>query len=213
MKPNYESAVMKAEETLLKFGIDTLPVNPLQILLSLPNVRVYCLDISPTGNDSWDAMSCVRNKDGCLQYIVLYNRHLPSFSVDNALARELAHVVLEHDGNCPEEIWLEEAKCFSYHFLYSLSLIKKKNRRVHYRPVRDNFLWEMKGITTFCNIEALKKHIVAEQNAFKKFIGKKIRYCVTDVELINQSDTDCLTGWKNCYDVVLDGRTVGYCGE
>ena len=213
MKPNYETAVMKAQETLLRFGIDTFPVNPLQILLSLPNVRAYCLDISPPGNDSWDAMSCVRNKDGCLQYLVMYNRHLPSFMVNNALARELAHVVLEHDGNSPEEIWTEEAVCFAYHFLYPLSLIQKKNRQVYYRPIRDNFHWEMKEITSFRNLEALKEHIVSEQNLFNKFVGRPVQYSASDVELINQNDTDCLTGWRNCYDVVLDGRTVGYCGE
>lgn len=201
MIPNYRRAATKANETL-KSGTD-----PLEILNGLPNVRVIPLDISPISGDNCDAFTCVRRKNGSLQYIVVYNSGLPSFLVKKALARELAHIILSHDGNSPEEIWSEEANCFAYHF------ICPKLKRINYKPQRASMLWELKDIKVFDSIEKMKQHIAEEETKFDRFIGKNANHKPADVELREKSKFDSIMGWKNCCDVVVNGKTVGYCGE
>lgn len=212
MKPDYEKSAAKAAETLNIFGIESLPVDPLAVLNTFTNVRVFQFGISPTG-ETLDALSCVRKKGDFLQYIVLYNERLAPYLINKALARELAHVVLEHDGTEPEKIWKEESNCFAYHFLYPYSIICKKNKKVHYKPIRSSLLWELKEISTFDSIESLKMHIAEERNKFYRFIGKETKYSPEDIELSERMEYNRITGWRNCRDIILDGITVGYCGE
>ena len=136
MKPDYELAATKAAETLIKYGINSAPVDPLPILKKIPGVLVMTFeDISKKvqlnrkdvldmfGCDNQDSATIVyMNEDGP-RYVVTYNRMLPSMIVDRALARELGHIVLGHDGTKPEDVRNEEARCFAKHLLIPRALI------------------------------------------------------------------------------------------
>ena len=136
MTPDYERAAIKATETLIRFGISTAPVDPLPILKQLPGVFVMTFaeasdkahmdrkDLMDLyGCDNLDAVTNVYLFGDKKHYIVTYNRLLPSRIVDMALARELGHIVLEHDGTRPEDVRQEEARCFAHHLMCPRPLI------------------------------------------------------------------------------------------
>ena len=136
MKPDYLLAATKAAETLIKFGINTAPVDPLPILKKIPGVLVVSYQkmsddmdqdrqcvIDMFGEKNQDAFTSVNLKDGKKLYIVTYNQKLSQVFVQRALARELGHIVLGHDGSRPEDVRNEEAKCFANHLLAPRALI------------------------------------------------------------------------------------------
>ena len=136
MTPDYLLAATKATETLIKFRIDAAPVSPLPILKKIPGVLVVsyqnlsedmshdrrCM-IDTFGEKNQDAFTSVSLKDGKKLYIVTYNQQLSQVFVQRALARELGHIVLGHDGSRPEDVRNEEAKCFANHLLAPRALI------------------------------------------------------------------------------------------
>ena len=214
MEPNYCKAARKAVETMAKFGA-SIPVRILPILKKLPNVFVIALDIpSIPGHECWDAFACVRERKGTLQYIVVYNQTLPPAKLNLALAREMAHVVLRHSADTPEEVWSEEAQCYGYHCAGFRPPMPKHKKRINFRPKRDSLLWELKGIQSFDSLEHMKAYVADEQTQFAMAIrNQNRRYSPEDVELHGLREFEHCTGWKNCYDIVLEGKTVGYCGE
>ena len=136
MTPDYETAALRAAETLVTYGINTAPVDPLPILKKYPGVFVISYqsmsdDVSLSrscvmesfGEYSQDAFTSVNIVGGKPQYLVTYNQLLPSFIVSRALARELGHIVLGHDGSRPEDIRNEEARCFANHLLAPRALL------------------------------------------------------------------------------------------
>ena len=136
MTPDYQLAATKATETLIKFGINSAPVDPLPILKNTPGVLVVtyqslsddldqdrqCM-IETFGEKNQDAFTSLNLKDGKKLYIVTYNQMLSSSLVQRALARELGHILLGHDGTRPETVRNEEAKCFAHHLLVPRALI------------------------------------------------------------------------------------------
>ena len=121
MKPDLEKAAMKAKE-LKDEGADC----PLQILKKLDNVsaasfadasarygicRETLISMFDYGNQ--DAITVF--KDG--SYLVIYNQELPCKVIRHAVARELGHIVMEHDGSRPEDVRMEEANYFAVQFL------------------------------------------------------------------------------------------------
>ena len=136
MTPDYERAAIKAMETLIKFGVRTAPVDPLPILKLMPGVFVMTFAeasymahmdrkdlLNLYGCDNLDAVTNVYISEDKKHYVVTYNRLLPSRIVDMALARELGHIVLGHDGTRPEDVRQEEARCFAHHFMAPRPLI------------------------------------------------------------------------------------------
>lgn len=136
MKPDYEKAASLAAETLIKYGIDSAPVVPMDILRKLPGVLVISYEslsndmdssrqcvMSLYGEKNQDAFTTVNIRDGKPQYIVTYNQRLPVFLEQRSLARELGHIILGHDGSLPEDVRNEEAKCFAHHLLVPRALI------------------------------------------------------------------------------------------
>lgn len=136
MKPDYERAALAATETLIKYGISSAPVSPLAILKQIPGVLVVsfetmsndmCVDrncvMSMFGEQNRDAFTSVNLIDGKPQYLVTYNQHLSVNLFQRALARELGHIVLHHDGSLPERVRNEEARCFANHLLSPRPLI------------------------------------------------------------------------------------------
>lgn len=121
MKPDYEKAAMKAKE-LKEAGADC----PLQILKKLDNVCAasfadasakYGIDretlISMFEEGNRDAITMFRRGS----YLVIYNQKLPCEVVRFAVARELGHIVMEHDGSRPEDVRMAEACYFAEKFL------------------------------------------------------------------------------------------------
>lgn len=121
MKPDLEKAARKAKE-LKKSGADC----PLQILKTLKHVgaasfadasaryginRESLLAMFDDGNQ--DAITMYRNGS----YLVIYNQELPCRIIRHAVARELGHIVMEHDGSRPEDVRMEEANYFAEQFL------------------------------------------------------------------------------------------------
>ena len=130
MTPDYQKAAITATETLIKFGINSAPVSALPILKNTPGVLVFSYQsisnhidqdrrcvISMFGDGNQDAFTTVNMKDGKPQYIVTYNQRISQVLIQRALARELGHIVLGHDGSLPEDVRNEEAKAFANHLL------------------------------------------------------------------------------------------------
>lgn len=135
--PDYQRAATKAAETLVNYKIITMPVMPLLILKQLPNTvflsyaeishRNY-MDrndlLSMMGDANYDAITYVDLETGTEPlYIVAYNQRLPYYMIQRALARELGHIVLGHDGSRPESVRNDEAKAFAYHLLCPRGMI------------------------------------------------------------------------------------------
>ena len=136
MKPDYERAALKATETLIKHNVCTAPVDPLPILKKTPGVLVMTFEemshktninrkelLNMFGCENQDAVTTAYVNGDHIHYVVTYNKMMPSRIIDRALARELGHILLGHDGTRPEEVRNEEAKCFAHHLLCPRSLI------------------------------------------------------------------------------------------
>ena len=136
MTPDYQNAAIKAIETLIKYNVKTAPVAPLPILKAMPGVLVMSFEsmskeinqdrrcvMSMLGEKNQDAYTIVNIIDGKKQYLVTYNKMLSTNLFQRALARELGHIVLGHDGTKPEEVRNEEAKCFANHLICPRPLI------------------------------------------------------------------------------------------
>ena len=121
MKPDFRKAEQKAKE-LHEAGADC----PLQILRRLENVAAasfadasarYGIDrealISMFDSGNQDAITIFRSG----QYLVIYNQELPCKTIRMAVARELGHIVMDHDGSRPEDVRMEEANHFAHVFL------------------------------------------------------------------------------------------------
>lgn len=127
--PDVTTAAIKAAEALIKYRISAAPVDPLPILKALPGVIVlpYAEMAVNLGEDrkqilsafpqSKDALTFVENIRGRLKYFVVYNQRLPNYIQQRALARELGHILLRHDGSRPEDVRNEEALIFARHLI------------------------------------------------------------------------------------------------
>ena len=126
MIPNYDLAAQKAKEIYKKYNTN----DPLEILRDQPNSLILSFrDLSSTigvdrdalimvcGEDNQDAITTVHNENGNLRYLVVFNQTLQDYELKIALARELGHIVLKHDGSRSEKVRNEEALCFDYHLI------------------------------------------------------------------------------------------------
>ena len=135
MTPRYDLAATKALEVLINNNIHAAPIDPFPILKNWPGVIMMSFeemsnemdidrnDIIHSCKHSPDAVTAVHVNGKELHYIVAYNRYLSMGILQKALARELGHVVLGHDGSLPDEIRTAEAKCFANHLLCPRPLI------------------------------------------------------------------------------------------
>lgn len=135
MTPNYEAAATCALETLIKYRIASAPVSPLPILKSMPRVLVvsFAEMAQNTGKDretilsvlgeNRDAATAVKEINGEIRHLVAYNQRLPFYMIQRALARELGHIVLGHNGTLPEKTRMAEAYCFAHHLLCPRPLV------------------------------------------------------------------------------------------
>jgi hypothetical protein len=136
MTPNYDRAATAAAEILIKYGINKAPVIPTTIFKRAPGFNVVTFAemsgligmdrkdlLSSFEAQSHDAVSSVYMKNGKPFYLIAYNMMLPDYLVHRALAREMGHIVLGHDGSRPEEVRNAEAITFAQHLLSPRPLI------------------------------------------------------------------------------------------
>ena len=136
MTPDYDRAATKAAEILIKYGVCTAPVDPIPIFKRADGFNVVTFTemssligmnrkelISSFEAENHDAVSSAYMRDGKAHYLVAYNMRLPQYIVQRALAREMGHIVLGHDGSRPEEVRNAEAMCFAHHLLCPRALI------------------------------------------------------------------------------------------
>lgn len=130
MTPDYEAAAARAMELLKQEKISETPVNPLQIMLKYPGVRVIPFtrmaaeagvrrhDLVPLFEGNQDAATFLLDSMESIRYVVVYNMRLPCEIIRRAIARELGHIVLGHDGKTrPADVRMAEAMTFAHHLL------------------------------------------------------------------------------------------------
>lgn len=134
--PRLNDAASAAAKVLLDYHVAAVPINPLQILTSMPDVFVVTFtemadeqriaqDSSPSlfGSNSQDAVSYSLGGNGRLR-VVAYNQRMPYYIVQMALARELGHIVLGHDSSRHDETDVTEALYFARHLLCPRPLVR-----------------------------------------------------------------------------------------
>lgn len=137
MTPDLERAATAAAETLIKYRVTSAPVSPLKILKSIRGVLVLSFTdiadeigidrqiiIDRLGDRNKDAVTLVKQIDGRLRYIVTFNQRMPEYILQRAIARELGHIVLGHDGSRPVDVRRTEALYFARHLLCPRPLIR-----------------------------------------------------------------------------------------
>lgn len=137
MTPDLERAATAAAETLIQHNVTSAPVAPLRILKAIPGVMVLSFSemasgigierrelMEKYGAMNRDAYTLVREVGGKLRYFVGYNMLLPEYMLQRAIARELGHIVLGHDGSRPEDVRMTEAMFFARHLLCPRPLVK-----------------------------------------------------------------------------------------
>ena len=124
---DYNRAAVKASEVLIKYGVRTSPVSPLQILEQMDHVIVTSFaemsdsrgirqsDLMHIFGRNRDAVTSVHEQDQARWYVVAYNSLLPFTIIQHAMAREMGHIILGHEKSTPENE--EEALCFARHLL------------------------------------------------------------------------------------------------
>lgn len=178
MKPDFETAALKATEVLIQNNISAAPVIPMPILKNYPGVLVLSFTemsmnlgmdrsnlLELVGSENMDAVTYVQPRGDHLQYIVAYNQRLPLYMLHRSLARELGHIVLGHDGSRPEEVRNAEAQCFAIHLICPRPLIQA------FRETGLPMTIESIGCMTGCYDSCLSKmrntpgvHVPAELN-------------------------------------------------
>lgn len=191
MMPDYSRAATAAAHILLKYHITSAPVDPIRIIKEKDGFNVVTfsewsdsigmprndlIQIFPSRNH--DAVSSVYMEHGNPHYLIAYNKLLPEHLVHRALAREIGHFVLGHDGSLPADVRDAEAVCFANHLLCPRALV---------RSIQDagvQITVEVLGNTTGCNEHCLMKmrktpgtHVPAELNRrvrenFSKYVSE-----------------------------------------
>lgn len=136
MTPDYDRAATAAAEILIKYDVRTAPVDPIPIFKKAHGFNVVTFTemskrigmdrhdlISSFEVESHDAVTTVYLKNGQPHYLIAYNMRLPQYLVQRALAREMGHIVLGHDGTRPEDVRNAEALCFAHHLICPRALI------------------------------------------------------------------------------------------
>ena len=126
MNPDLGRAAAKAEQTIKQYG----SVCPMTILKRIPGVLVSSYSdtseevgidrqnlLKMFGDHNQDAFTTAYVENCKTKYLVMYNKQMTCQETRFALARELGHIILEHDGTRPEESRNAEAVCFAEHLL------------------------------------------------------------------------------------------------
>ena len=137
MKPDFDKAATKAAEILISNNITETPIDSLSILLQYPGIRVMSFtgmaynseidrnDLVPLFGSNQDAVTFKMYGIKEVDYVLIYNMRLPHEDIRRAIARELGHIVLGHDGQTRStEVRKAEAVCFAHHLLTPRPIIR-----------------------------------------------------------------------------------------
>ena len=130
MKPDYSKAATEAMKILIENHVAETPIASMQLLLSYPNIRIMSFtnmadtsevdrdDLVPMFGINQDAVTFRMSGMDDVEYVVIYNMCLPHEDIRRAIARELGHIILGHDGQTRSaEVRKAEALCFAHHLL------------------------------------------------------------------------------------------------
>ena len=162
MIPDYDKAATKALEILVNRQISATPIDSLSILLKYPGVRVMTFSrmaietgrereqLVPLFGECQDAATFYLDTPiQGIDYVVVYNRFLAVDLVFRAVARELGHIVLGHDGQTRStDVRMAEALCFAHHLLSPRPVIHLLHEAGI--PVTLNVLADITGCTGEC---------------------------------------------------------------
>lgn len=206
MTPNLDAAAIKAYETLIKHGISFAPVDPLPILKKTHGVFVttFAEMAARTGENRNSLLTSFsyENRDVITTfnvtskkpvYIVTYNQRLPFYMQQRALARELGHIVLGHDGTRPDDVRNAEAICFARHLICPRPLIKALQESIG--PLTMEIVGNLTGCYERCMIGIRNTpgaHVPAELN-----------------RLVREQFADYIDNFINCKDILTEGDVTG----
>ena len=213
--PDYDRAAIKAAEMLIKHQTSAAPVDPFTMLRKIPGVIMVSFAelssklgidrdnlVTMFGESNQDAVTSVKPKEGSLEYIVTYNQRLPYYLMQRALARELGHIVLQHDGTLPEDVRIEEALAFSRHLLCPRPVLRMiQDAGI---PITIELLGGITGCYRKC-LEGMQKtpgaHVPPELNRmikeqFATYIKNFVSYAVT----VKDDDHSMLADFGTYFD-------------
>ena len=168
MKPDYQNAAIKAMELLRDNDITETPIDSFLILSNYPGVRVLSFtrmaaiaemereNFVPLFGSNMDASTFQLSMPDIndVHYVVLYNMRLPYEIIWRAIARELGHIVLGHDGQTrPADVRRAEAMCFAHHLLSPRPVLNLLRQAF---PVTLNVLSDTTGCSSEC-VEDIKR--------------------------------------------------------
>lgn len=84
---------------------------------------------------------------------------------------------------------------------------------IRYMPKLDSLLWSLKCIEYFEDVEDLKAFISDQRTRFCHAIGQSDRFFHAHDVHLSGVIPDPFMHWKNYRRVIIDGITVGHCGE
>lgn len=161
MKPDFDRAATAAMQLLAERNVTETPVDSLQLLVNSPTVRVMSFasmadnqevdreDLVPQFGLNQDAATFKMYGMEDAEYVVVYNMKLPYEDIRRAVARELGHIILGHDGETrPTEVRKAEALCFAHHLLTPrpiISMIQQSGM-----PLTVNVLTHTTGCSEDC---------------------------------------------------------------
>ena len=178
--PDYDLAATNAMKILRDQGISETPINPLPILEAVDGVRILPFTrmatdagierqtLVPMFGYNQDAATFHLNMQGFdnVKYVVVYNMRLPFDIVSRAIARELGHIVLGHDGTTrTREARMAEALCFAHHLLAPRPILNLMIQSG--MPLTQSALSETTGCSAECVVDMRRipcAHVDGELN-------------------------------------------------
>lgn len=135
--PDFDRAATAAMRLLADQKITETPIDSLSLLVDYPHVRIMSFasmadnseidreDLVPQFGINQDAVTFKLFGMSEIDYVLVYNMKLPFEDIRRAIARELGHIVLGHDGQTrPTEVRKAEALCFAHHLLTPRPIIR-----------------------------------------------------------------------------------------
>lgn len=161
MKPDFDRAATAAMQLLAESKVTETPVDSFSLLINYPHIRVMSFagladnaevdrkDLIPLFGINQDAVTFRMFGMEDVNYVTVYNMKLPYEDVRRAIARELGHIVLGHDGQTRStEVRKAEALCFAHHLLTPrpiISMIQQSEM-----PLTINVLTHTTGCSEDC---------------------------------------------------------------
>lgn len=219
MNPDFQRAAIVAAETLINSNVTTTPVSPFPILKKINNVRLIPFaEVAETvkkdretvidafGIEAGAAVTTMIQDNGKTFYFVAYNQFTQEVLLQRALARELGHIALGHDGSRPVDVRMAEAYCFAHHLLTPRAVIKMLLESPH--PLTMNTLCNVTGCNKDC-VERLQKipgvEVPAELNRkIRELFAPRLNEYFRYQSIIQKTDTSDIIDFGTFMDGYIE---------